>query len=71
MSNRNMSINEAVGRLQALNQFSEETGLPLPYSGRFILAQELQGRTVDLETGEINIIPGDQATFRPTAKGAK
>lgn len=65
----NISIDEAVHRIQALNQFAEETGQPLPYRADFILTQELRGHTVDLITGEIVIGAGDNR-FRPTASGA-
>ena len=63
-----MSINDAVRALRELREL-EQSGVKLPYRPAFILKQEAQGRVVDLETGGINIIPGDKAVYRPTAKG--
>lgn len=64
-----ITIQQAVERIQALNQFSEETGVKLPYRAGFILAQELAGNVVDLETGAINVIPGANGRHGPTARG--
>ncbi len=65
-----MSINDAAKVLQELRELQAQ-GMQLPYRPEFILQQEAQGRPVDLETGAINIIPGDSERHRPTAKGAK
>ena len=65
-----ITIQEAIERIQALHQFSEETGLPLPYSPGFILRQELHGHTVDFETGAITIGGADQR-FTPTDEAVR
>lgn len=65
---QSISINEAVRRIQALQQFAEEAGLRLPYSPGFIVGQELRGHVVDLENGAITLGVGDNR-FRPTASG--
>lgn len=65
---QNITINEAVQRIQALNQFAEETGVKLPFRARFIIGQELRGHVVDLESGAITL-GGASQRFGPTASG--
>lgn len=65
---QNITISEAVQRIQALNQFAEETGVKLPFRPGFILGQELRGHVVDLESGAITL-GGANQRFRPTASG--
>ena len=66
---QNITVNEAVQRIQALNQFSEESGVRLPFRAGFILGQELRGHVVDLETGAITL-GGANARHAPTGRGA-
>ena len=63
---QHITINEAVQRIQALNQFAEESGLRLPYSPGFIIGQELRGHIVDLESGSITL---GGANLRRSATG--
>ena len=65
---QNITISEAVQRIQALQQFSEEAGVKLPFRAGFIIAQELRGHVVDLETGTITL-GGASQRFGPTASG--
>ena len=65
---QNITINEAVKRIQALQQFSEESGVKLPFRAGFIIGQELRGHVVDLETGAITL-GGAGQRFGPTASG--
>lgn len=65
---QSITINEAVQRIQALQQFSEESGVKLPFRAGFIIGQELRGHLVDLETGAITL-GGASQRFGPTASG--
>ena len=44
-------------RIKELEEWSEETGLPLPMSAEEIVYLEDQGNIVDLETGEVTEDP--------------
>lgn len=65
---QNITVNEAVQRIQALQQFAEETGVKLPFRPGFILGQELRGHVVDLETGAITL-GGAVARHAATGRG--
>jgi len=65
---QHITINEAVQRIQALQQFSEETGVKLPFRPGFILGQELRGHVVDLESGAITL-NGAEARHAATGRG--
>lgn len=67
---QNITVNEAVQRIQALQQFAEETGVKLPFRAGFILGQELRGHVVDLESGAITLGGADQR-FGSTGRGAE
>jgi len=67
---QSISTNEAAQRIQTLQQFSEETGVKLPFRAGFILGQELRGHTVDLESGAITL-GGANARHAATGRGAE
>ena len=64
-----MTIEQVLRAFRELEEL-EDGGVRLPYSPAFIVGQEAQGRIVDLESGEINIIPGDRARYAPTKEAS-
>ena len=67
---QNITISEAVQRIQALQQFSEEAGVKLPFRPGFIIGQELRCHVVDLKTGVITL-GGANARHAATGRGAE
>ena len=51
-------------RIQELEEWSAETGLPLPMSAEEICVLEDMGHIVDLETGDVSLDP-DAVTAAP------